>query len=166
MTEFGGQLHISRLLADPGLGGTPRLAAINVENIGLVRPAQGVGVPEAVILSLVADDLDHALVRRAVAIPMKRVIDTAAGTLLLTGDFLLYESPVLAFLQICLRLAIPTAAFAVALLSLIRRRHSFFFESLCLLIAVIAIAPFLSNHFGLYFILLAALFAAVNYKKQ
>lgn len=103
---------------------------------------------------------------RAVTLTVSLILVIIEGTLLLTGDFLLYESPVLAFLQLCLRLTIPAAAFALSLLSLIRRRHSFFFESLCLLIAVIAIAPFLSNHFGLYFILLAALFAAVNYKKQ
>ena len=103
---------------------------------------------------------------RAATLTVSLIFVIIEGTLLLTGDFLLYESPVLAFLQLCLRLTIPAAAFALSLLSLIRRRHSFFFESLCLLIAVIAIAPFLTNHFGLYFILLAALFAAANYKKQ
>ncbi|MBQ7322902.1 MAG: hypothetical protein IJW99_12445 [Clostridia bacterium] len=56
-------------------------------------------------------------------------------------------------------------AFAVSLLSLCKRQRSFFFESLCLLIATAAIAPFLSNRIGIGVLLLASLFAAVNYKK-
>ena len=87
------------------------------------------------------------------------------GTLLLTGDFLLYESPAIAFLQLCLRLLIPAFAFTVALLSLLKRHRRFTFASLCLLASTVATAPVLSNHFGLYFVLLAVLFFIVNLKR-
>ena len=102
---------------------------------------------------------------RAVTVAVSLVFVVIEGTLLLTGDFLLYASPAVAFLQLCLRLAIPATAFAVSLLSLCKRQRSFFFESLCLLIATAAIAPFLSNRIGIGVLLLATLFAAVNYKK-
>ena len=87
------------------------------------------------------------------------------GTLLFTGDFLLYESPAIAFLQLCLRLSIPVATATVALLSLLRKKRRFLFESLCLLIVTIIIAPFLSNDIGWYFVLLAVLFGAANFQK-
>ena len=80
------------------------------------------------------------------------------GALLISGDFLLYERPVAAFLRLSLRLILPAGTLAVALLSLILRRRSYLFEGLCLLSATALTAPFLSNHFGLYFTALAALF--------
>ncbi len=80
------------------------------------------------------------------------------GALLISGDFLLYERPVAAFLRLSVRLILPAGALAVALLSLILRRRSYLFEGLCLLSVTALTAPFLSNHFGLYFIALAALF--------
>jgi hypothetical protein len=80
------------------------------------------------------------------------------GALLISGDFLLYERPVAAFLRLSVRLILPTATLIIALLSIIRRRSRYLFEGFCLLGSTALTAPFLSNHFGLYFIALAALF--------
>ena len=102
---------------------------------------------------------------RAVTLTVALVFIIPEGTLLFTGDFLLYEIPATAFLQLCLRLAIPAAAFVIALLSLLRAKHRFFFESLCLLTATVIIAPCLSNHIGWYLVLLAVLFGAANFSK-
>lgn len=80
------------------------------------------------------------------------------GTLLFLGDFLLYDMPVIAFFQRCVRLAIPLFAFLSALLSVIRRGHEMLFLSLCLLVSTAVISPFVSNHIGVGLVALSALF--------
>ena len=87
------------------------------------------------------------------------VLVIVESALLISGDFLLYELPVAAFLRLSLRLILPAAALTVALFAIIRHQHHYRFEGLCLLLAAVLTAPFLSNHFGIYFTALAALFA-------
>lgn len=80
------------------------------------------------------------------------------GTLLFTGDFLLYEWQLLAFLQRILRFLLPAAAFAVGLLFFLKRQRSFLPESLTILLCTAAAAPFIGNSVGFVFIAIAALF--------
>ena len=80
--------------------------------------------------------------------------------LLFTGDFLLFEGAFLAFVQILLRLLVAGSAFATALFAIIKLKRRFLFEAMCLLGATAAMLPFITNGFGLYFLLLAAVFAS------
>ena len=80
------------------------------------------------------------------------------GALLLSGDFLLYEYPIIALVQLLARLLLPTASLAVGLLSLIQHRR-FRYESICFAAAAAFTAPFLSNQVGVYLFLVAAFFA-------
>ena len=84
------------------------------------------------------------------------------GCLILTGDFLLFESPVVAFMQMMLRLLLAAGAFVLGLFVIIKKDRDFLFESLAALACTFLMALFLTNGFGLYFILLAGLFALTN----
>ena len=82
--------------------------------------------------------------------------------LIFTGDFLLFEMPALAFIQMLLRLLIALGVFALGLFVIIKRDRDFLTEALALLACAFIMAPFLTNGFGLYFILLAVLFTLTN----
>lgn len=90
------------------------------------------------------------------------------GYLLFSGDFLLFESQLLAFLQMLLRLCMAAGTITLGLFTIIKKDKSFLYESIVALICTIVISPFLTNGFGLYFIILAALFVLSNlfYAKQ
>lgn len=102
------------------------------------------------------------IISSALVLLVSFVFTVLEGTLLVTGDFLLYERPVIAFFQLLLRFLIPVLAFAVALFAIIKRERSFLPESLCLLASTMTMAFFISNNFGLYFLIIAALFAGAN----
>lgn len=82
--------------------------------------------------------------------------------LIFTGDFLLFESPVPAFIQMLLRLLLAVGVFALGLLTVIKKERAFMTEGLCSLACAFIMAPFLTNGFGLYFIVLAILFTLTN----
>lgn len=82
------------------------------------------------------------------------------GCMLVSCDFLLYESRLLASLQIYIRLLLAIGAFLVALFSILKREISFIIIACAMLIISLVIAPFISNGFGLYITLATALFAA------
>lgn len=84
------------------------------------------------------------------------------GTLLFTGDFLLYENPIIAFFQLILRLVIPLITLTVGIFTVIKTKRSFLFESITFFSAALAMSPFLSNNFGIYFIALATLYLLSN----
>lgn len=90
------------------------------------------------------------------------------GYLLFSGDFLLFESQFLAFLQMLLRLCMAAGAIILGLFTIIKKDKSFLYESIVALICTIVISPFLTNGFGMYFIILAMLFVLSNlfYTKQ
>ena len=81
------------------------------------------------------------------------------GTLLFTGDFLLYESPLLACIQRCIRFLLPSLAFVLGCCALRRREYSFLRESLCLLAASLLTAPLIGNYIGILLAGTAALFS-------
>ena len=80
------------------------------------------------------------------------------ATLLLTLDFLLYENPLVAFIQLVLRLLLAVAALTLGILSLVKRTHSFLPHGLCLLVSSAVMIPFMSNHVAVYLTAVAALF--------
>lgn len=84
------------------------------------------------------------------------------GTLLFTGDFLLYENPIIAFFQLILRLVIPLITLTVGIFTVIKTKRSFLFESITFFSVALAMSPFLSNNFGIYFIALATLYLLSN----
>ena len=84
------------------------------------------------------------------------------GLLLLTGDFLLFESEFLAFLQMFLRFLLAAGAAALGILAIVKKERSFLTESLVALACTFIMSPFLTNGFGLYFIILAILFVLTN----
>lgn len=81
------------------------------------------------------------------------------GTLLFTGDFLLYEWHLLAFLQRFLRFLLPTGSFAVGLMFFLKPPRCFIPESLTILLCTAAVSPFIGNSVGIVFVVIAALFA-------
>ena len=78
------------------------------------------------------------------------------GYLLCSGDFLLFESQALAFIQMLLRLLLGVGALLLGLFTMKDKEKNFLFESMIALLACGFMYPFLSNGFGLYFILLAS----------
>jgi hypothetical protein len=84
------------------------------------------------------------------------------GCLIFTGDFLLFESPVRAFLQMILRFALASGVFTLGLFVIIKKERTFIFESILALAVSLLISPFLTNGFGLYFVLLAVVFTLTN----
>lgn len=81
------------------------------------------------------------------------------GRLLLSFDWTLHEQEFLGFVQYLARVALAIYAFSVGANS-IRYRHqkSFVFEGTSILAIAIALAFHVTNNFGLYFIILAALY--------
>lgn len=84
------------------------------------------------------------------------------GTLLVTLDFLLFENKIVALMQLVFRLLVAGGALALALLSLIKHSRIFALEGICLCSAMLVMAPFLTNGFGLIFIGVSALFALAH----
>lgn len=84
------------------------------------------------------------------------------GCLIFTGDFLLFESPVLAFIQMLLRLILALGVFALGLFAIIKKDRDFLTEGLASLACAFIMASFLTNGFGLYFILIAVFFTLTN----
>lgn len=89
------------------------------------------------------------------------------GCLIFSGDFLLFESPILAFLQMLFRFGLAAGAVALGVLVIVKKEKSFLYEGLVALVCAIIMAPFLTNGFGLYFSLIAGAFCLSNslYKK-
>ena len=79
-------------------------------------------------------------------------------TLLVTLDFTLYENPLVALLQLVLRLLLASSALTLGILSLVKRTRSFLPHGLCLLASSVVMIPFVSNRFGIYFTVLSVLF--------
>lgn len=79
------------------------------------------------------------------------------GYLLFSGDFLLFENEFVAFLQIFLRLTIAVGTVTFGVVSIVKKERSFLFESLVMFLCICIMSHFLTNGFGLYFMLLAAL---------
>lgn len=104
------------------------------------------------------------VVLRAVAsvlvILVALVFTVLEATLLITADFMLYENATVAFLQLCLRFVIPAAALVLGVVTLIGKNPRPVLTSLCLTASCAAMAPFISNGFGLYILLVALLFTA------
>ena len=84
------------------------------------------------------------------------------GYLIFSGDFLLFESPALAFLQMLLRLGVAAGAVTLGVLVIVKKEKSFLYESLVALFCALVMVPFLTNGFGLYFSLLAGVFCLSN----
>lgn len=80
-------------------------------------------------------------------------------TLFATLDFALFENELIAFMQLTFRLILALGAFAMALLSIIKRSRIFAAESICLLAAMLVMAPFVTNNFGPVFVGVSALFS-------
>ena len=86
------------------------------------------------------------------------VFTVLEATLLVTLDFTLYENPLVALLQLVLRLLLASSALTLGILSLVKRTRSFLPHSLCLLASSVVMIPFVSNRFGIYFTVLSVLF--------
>ena len=86
------------------------------------------------------------------------VFTVLEATLLVTLDFTLYENPLVALLQLVLRLLLASSALTVGILSLVKRTRSFLFPGFCLLASSVVMIPFMSNRFGIYFTVLSVLF--------
>ena len=84
------------------------------------------------------------------------------GCLIFTGDFLLFESPALAFVQMLIRLLLAAGAFALGLFIILKKDRDFLPESLTALACTFLMAGFLTNGFGFYFILVAGLLTLTN----
>ena len=90
------------------------------------------------------------------------------GRLLFSGDWLLHESVVLGFLQYFLRTALCVFAIFVGVAVFIKKFEKIVvFLSTCLVAAIVPAFLFLSNGFGLYLLIAAALFnLAVLFKTE
>lgn len=84
------------------------------------------------------------------------------GCLIFTGDFLLFEFPAVAFIQMLLRLLLAAGTFTLGLFVIIKKDRDFLPESLAALACSFLLATFATNGFGLYFILLAGSFVLTN----
>ena len=91
------------------------------------------------------------------------VFTVLEATLLITLDFCLYENALLALLQLVLRFLIAAAALTLGIASTVNRKHSFLIEGICLLSSSVAMIPFVSNGFGVYFTLISAFFVATRF---
>ena len=84
------------------------------------------------------------------------------GCLIFTGDFLLFENEFVAFLQMFLRLLLAVGAILLGVFTIVKKKRSFLPESLLALLCVCIMSHFLTNGFGMYFILLAMLHAVTQ----
>ena len=81
------------------------------------------------------------------------------GRLVFSGDWLLHEKPFLGFLQYSFRLILSLLAFGVGLTTLLTRgKKPFLVESATLVAVSVVLSFFVTNGFGLYFLLLSILF--------
>ena len=81
------------------------------------------------------------------------------GRLLLSFDWTLHEQEFLGFAQYLARLALAIYAFSVAINSIrYREQKNFIFEGASILAIAIGVAIYATNGFGIYFIILAALY--------
>ena len=87
------------------------------------------------------------------------VFTVLEGTLLVTLDFILYENELLALLQLVLRLVLSLSALTLGITSIVKSKRSFFYEGLCLIAVSALMIPLVSNGFGIYFTIIATLFA-------
>ena len=86
------------------------------------------------------------------------------GRLLLSGDWLLHQQPLLGFLQYLLRFALAGLAAFSGIRALTGRTA--LFESFCLTAMTAGISLFAVNQVGLYLFLTAAIFLAANLFRQ
>ncbi len=84
------------------------------------------------------------------------------GRLLLSGDWLLHEMKLLAFFQYLFKTALAAFCLLVGIRVFIKKDKCFLFESIVILAACVAMAPFITNGFPLYFIALATVFILSN----
>lgn len=80
------------------------------------------------------------------------------GWLLFSGDWLLFEHRALTLVQVLARCGMAAWAFAVALCALIHRERDLTVQGVAMLAAALVSVPLLSNGFGLYLVLICALF--------
>lgn len=81
------------------------------------------------------------------------------GRLLLSFDWALHEQEFLGFAQYLARLALAIYTFSVAINSMrYREQKNFIFEGASILAIAIGVAIYATNGFGIYFIILAALY--------
>ena len=90
------------------------------------------------------------------------VFTVIEAILIVTLDFALFENEFLSLLQLIFKLLLGASVFTMGLLSIIKNSRAFLWESVALLLSTIAMAPFLSNNFSLYFMLLSAFFALTH----
>ena len=86
------------------------------------------------------------------------VFTVLEATLLVTLDFALYENQLIALLQLVLRLLIASSALTLGIFSFIKRKRSFLPHSICLLASSVVMIPLVSNHIGICFAAVSALF--------
>lgn len=86
------------------------------------------------------------------------VFVTVGGWQLFSGDWTLFENDSLALAQIVAKIVLSTYCFAISLRALLRRKQSCLWTGVQLFGVALAAAPFVSNHLGYLFVLLAVLF--------
>ena len=83
------------------------------------------------------------------------------GRLLLSFDWTLHEQEFLAFIQYLAKLALAIYTFSVAANSIrYREQKDFIFEGISLVAIAVGLAIYATNGFGVYFIILSALYLA------
>lgn len=88
------------------------------------------------------------------------------GFLLFSGDWLLFESPLLGALQLLARMALALSALVTALWPLFRRGQSLPIPAPAFLAAALASTFFLSNGIGWALVALALLFVLFHPRKR
>ena len=94
----------------------------------------------------------------ALVVLVALVFTVLEATLLVTMDFTLYENQFIALVQLLLRLLIAASALTLGIWSLVKGKRSFLPHSGCLLVSSAVMIPFVSNHIGICFTAVSALF--------
>ena len=88
------------------------------------------------------------------------------GRLLFVGDWLVFQTPFIGFLQYFIRFALSIFAFGVGVLGIVfQNKYSFTFEAILLAILGIFTSIFASNNVGVYLNILALLHLATTLLK-
>ena len=85
------------------------------------------------------------------------------GRLIVSGDWLLFDSPIVGLMQYLIRLAVAVGGITVGVMAIARlKTRSVVVESAYLWLASIVIAIFASNGVGVYILLLASVYLLLN----
>ena len=86
------------------------------------------------------------------------------GRIVFSGDWSLHQNTFISFNQYLIRLLFAIGCFVVGLLSLIKgNKITTLYFSVCILAIAIALAIYVSNGFGLYFIIFAVVYLVINW---